>query len=135
MLDPVTQPKTKKELRSFGFVMAGAFTIIGGIVWWNDGWATPYLFGIAGFFLVTGLLLPQILRPLEWAWMKLALVLSFVMTRVILTLAFFLMIVPFGLVMRAFGKDLLSLKIDKSKASYWVPVEPDGPGTRFTKPY
>lgn len=135
MMDPSTQPKTKKELRSFGYVMAGAFAIIGAIVWWKDGWATPYVFGVAGFFLFTGLVIPQVLRPLEWAWMKLAVILSFVMTRVILTLAFFLMITPFGLVMRLFGKDLLSLKFDKSKDSYWVPVESDGPGTRFTKPY
>lgn len=134
-MEQSTQPKTKKELRSFAYVMTGAFAIIGGIVWWNDGWAMPYLFGISGFFLVTGVLVPQILRPLEWAWMKFAVVLSFVMTRVILTLAYFLMITPFGLVMRMFGKDLLSLKLDKSKETYWVPVEPDGPGTRHTKPY
>ena len=97
---PPTHPKSPQELRKFGLVMMGAFGLLGALAWWKDGWTAPYLLGLAAFFGVMGLIAPRALRPIEKAWMKLALVLSAVMTRVILTLAFVLVITPFGLVLR-----------------------------------
>lgn len=129
------KPLTKQELRKFGLVMAGAFGLIGALLWWKDVGAAPYLGGLATFFLVSGLLVPTLLRPVEKGWMKLALVISAIMTRVILTLTFYLFITPFGLVLRLVGKDLLHLKKQPGDASYWRPVEPDGPGSRIDRPY
>ena len=107
-------PKTTKELRKFGFTMAIAFGIIGGILFWRQKALWIYLAGLAGFFLAGGLVFPKLLAPIEKLWMKLALVLSAIMTRVILTLTYYLMITPIGLMMRLTGKDLLRIKIDRS---------------------
>ena len=135
MHTPSTTPKTRSELRKFGLVMTVPLALIAGYLWWAGSSAWPYLAGAGAFFLLSGLLLPQILRPIEVAWMKLAEVLSAVMTRVILTLAYFLVMTPFGIVLRLMGKDLLKLKIEPERDSYWLPVEVDGPGTRPDKPY
>ena len=40
-----------------------------------------------------------------------------------------------GLFLRLLGKDLLGLRLDPDRASYWDPVEEDGPATRPDKPY
>ena len=83
--------------------------------------------------LVSGLLVPQILRPIEVVSMKLAEVMGAVMSRVVLTLAFYLMITPLGFLLKLLGKDLLDLSGERS--SYWMPVEKDGPASRPRKPY
>lgn len=130
-----TKQKTTKELRKFGFVMAVPLALIGGYLWWKGRGAYPYVLGVSGFFLLSGLLVPRLLGPIEWAWMKFAEVLGAVMTRVILTVAFFVVITPFGLLLRLLGKDLLGLRLDRGAPSYWVSVEADGPCSRPDKPY
>ncbi len=115
--------------------MLAAFGVLGGVLLWRERAAAPYLLAVAALFGLAGLFVPAALRPVEKAWMKLALVLSAVMTRVILTVAFVLAITPVGLVLRLMGKDLLALRRDSTLPSYWTPVEPDGPATRPEKPY
>ena len=128
--------KSSAELRKFGWVMTVALGILGGVLFWRRGLApaTYGVLGAAGLFFVTAVIAPKLLGPLEWAWMKLAGVLSFIMTRVILTLAFFLAMTPVGLLMRLSGHDPLGLRRRKVD-SYWKPVEPDGPGSRTHSPF
>lgn len=51
----------------------------------------------------------------------------------VLALLFFATIVPMGLVMRAFGRDALRLKLDKNATSYWILREPPGPSPETMK--
>ena len=44
----------------------------------------------------------------------------------LLSVAFFVVLTPIGLLMRAFGKDLLKLRRDPGAASYWVARRPPG---------
>ena len=130
------QPKkTKKELRKFGLVMTVPLALIAGYLWWKGGGAYPYVLGAAAFFLLNGLLVPQLLRPIEKVWMKFAEIMGAIMTRIILTLAFYLVITPFGLLLRLMRKDLLDLRFNQQRESYWIPAEPDGPASRPDKPY
>ncbi len=124
-----------QHLRKFGFVMAVAFGIFGVLFVWRDKpWGVNTLY-VAGAFLVLGLIAPKLLGPIEKAWMALALMLQTVMTSVILTLTFFLVMTPMGLLIRLTGKDLLGMKGDPSIETYWEPVDPDGPASRPDKPY
>ncbi len=129
------EPKSKKELRKFGLVMTIPLALIGGYLLWRGRALTLYLLILAAFFLISGLLFPSILRPVERIWMKIAEIISAVMTRVILTLTFYLVITPIGLILRFMGKDLLGKKSEPNRKSYWVPVEEDGPCNRPGKPY
>jgi Saxitoxin biosynthesis operon protein SxtJ len=130
-----TTLKTNKDLRKFGITVSIPLLLIGSYLWWKDSGASLYLLSAGGALLVLGLLAPSTLKYVEIAWMKFAAVMSFIMTRVILTIAFVFVITPFGILLRLMGKDLLELKIDKTRASYWSPVEPDGPQTRPDKPF
>src|SRR5690606_36891872 len=107
-----TQAHSPNPLRRFGLIVGAAFLILASIAWWRDAAARPYLAGGGGILVLLVLVLPRALRPVEFLWMKLALVLSYVMTRVIITLTFYLAISPTSLILRLLRKDLLSLKID-----------------------
>ena len=129
------RPKTSRELRKFGFVMAGAFGVLGAIAAWRGRPAAPHLLAVAVLFVLPALAWPRILAPIERAWMKLAEAIGSVMTVVILTLAFIVVFTPMGIILRLLGKDLLGLKPDRKLQTYWTPVEADGPATRPDKPF
>jgi hypothetical protein len=129
-----------RALRSFGLVVGGVFAGIAAVIAWRNGWMlTPWSVGLGGPGLVLilfGLAAPTLLHPVYKVWMGLAVVLGFVMTRVILTLVFVGLVIPIGLVLRLVGKDLLRLKLDASADSYWLPKEDAGPAAeRMTRYY
>lgn len=97
--------------------------------------SAPYVLCLAAYFLLASLLVPRTLTLVERLWMAFGRRMSVGMTYVILTLAFYLVITPFGCLLRLFGKDLLQLKFDRQMTSYWGPVESDGPCSRPDKPY
>lgn len=128
-------PRSARELRTFGITLAVAFGLIALYLWWRGRPSWTVLATIAAAFLAPALVWPALLRPVEWAWMKGAHFLGAIMTRVLLTLTFYLMITPLGLLLRLFGKDSLMIRRSTSRQSYWIPVEPDGPCSRPDKPY
>jgi hypothetical protein len=133
----MTKQKTKSagELRKFGVIMAIPLALIGILMLWRGRLLGPYVIALAALFLIFGMLFPKLLDPVERIWMTFARVLSIIMTHVLLTLTFFLIITPFGLAMRFLGKDILHKRFDSKTESYWVPVEQDGPCSRPDKPY
>jgi len=131
---------SRRALRSFGLVVGGVFAGIAAVIAWRNGWAlTPWavVLGGPGLVLMTfGLVAPRVLRPVYKVWMGLAVVLGFVMTRVILTLVFVGLVIPIGLVLRLVGKDLLRLELDPAADSYWLPKEDADPAAeRMTRYY
>ena len=66
---------------------------------------------------------PKLLKPLYVFWMKLAFVLSWVNTRLILFLMFYLIFTPIGLIIKALRIDLLETKINKEEKTYWKKKE------------
>jgi len=107
--------------REFGLIVGGVFVLLGG--WWLY---RGKLINVAGVFLplgsaliLLGLVFPGALIYPNKAWMKLAEVLSFVMTRLILGVVFFLIVTPIGVIKRLFGWDPLSRRGGRS-ASYWT---------------
>jgi len=112
----------KKTLKKFGLTMAVAFLVIFGIFFFRHKPAgTAYSLLISCLFLITGLALPVLLKPAYLAWMRLAFILSWVNTRIILAVLFYLIFTPIGLLMRLFRIDLLERK--KQPGSYWKKKE------------
>ena len=60
-----------------------------------------------------------IMKPIHIAWMTLAFVMGWFMTRVILSIFFYLILTPMSVVMRLFGKDFIDEKMEPQRASYW----------------
>jgi len=80
-----------------------------------------YFFWPGAALIIAGAIWPNALKYPYMAWMTLAFALGFVMSNVILTLFFFLLVTPIGLLSRLFGKDFLARKLDRHAASYWIP--------------
>ncbi len=111
--------ETKKELRKFGTTVGTVLILIGGFLFWKQKESFIY-FGSLGVILVlTGLIIPTILKPLNKAWMTLAILMGWVMTRVILTILFYIVLTPTAFIAKLFKKNFLDLKIDKSRNTYW----------------
>ena len=127
--------KSVKELRRFGFSFGAVMSVLGGLLLWRGRGAGPWLLGLAGFALLSALLAPRLLQPLEMVLAAILRAIMTVVTYVVLTLSFFLVFTPIGLLMKLFGKDLLDRRFPTDEKSYWVPVEVDGPTTRPDKPY
>lgn len=111
----------KKDIRNFGLFLTVLLGVLGGISFWKQGNAWPYLWGVAGYALVSCLFIKPLLHPVFKGAMWLGLKINWVMTRVILTIFFFLLLAPIGIFMRIFRKDLLGRKFDPNAESYWQP--------------
>jgi len=127
--------KTVKDLRRFGLAFGAAMTLLGSLLLWRGKAAGPWVLGLAAFAILSGLLAPKLLRPLEMVLAGLLRAVMTVVTYVVLTLAYFLVFTPIGIFMKILGKDLLDRRFPTDEESYWVPVEVDGPATRPDKPY
>ena len=127
--------KSARELRKFGLVLSGAFAVFSALLLLRGGDAWHVTAALSALLIVTGILFPTLLRPLEWFWMKLAFVMGFVVTNVLLTLVFLIAVIPTGFIMRMLGKDPLGMRPDGRRDSYWKDIEPDGPCSRPEKPY
>ena len=69
-------------------------------------------------FIALGIIIPILLKPIYILWMTFAVMLGWVMTRVILSIVFYIIITPIGLITRLLGEDFLNFKISKTD-SYW----------------
>lgn len=114
----------KKDLRNFGLIIGIVLGLLAGLLWWK-GRDTYSIFAIiASAFIVLGLILPSVLKPLQKAWMTLAVIMGWIMTRIILAILFYLFFTAIGGISRLLGKHFLDLKIDRSVTSYWIKREP-----------
>ena len=126
----------RKGLREFGLTMAGAVVVIFGILlpWLFDrGWPLwPWLGGAV--LVAWSCLAPLSMRPVYRGWMIFGRTMGRIITPVILTATFFITIVPFGLVLRAMGKDPMRREFDPDAESYLIPSEAP-PRDRLERPF
>ncbi len=122
--EDIKQLKTgDRDLRKFGLMVGGVFAALGLLLLWRHKGFYPYFLWPGAALVVLGAMLPRALKWVYVAWMSLAFVLGFVMAHVILTLFFFLILTPTGLLARLCGQDFLRLKLDRTARSYWIPRE------------
>ena len=115
--------------RSFGIVFFIVFFIIALFPLINSQDLRLWSLVVSLIFLVLGLLNSKILAPLNKLWFKFGILLGKVIAPLIMGLIFFLVVTPIGLLMRLFGKDVLNLKLNKKKSSYWI--EKTGPKSKM----
>ena len=120
MLEEIKNIKSEKsDLRKFGITIGVILLIIAGFLFWKEKESFQILLTFGVTFCILGIAIPFILKPIYWVWMIFATILGWIMTRVILSLLFYIIVTPIGLIPRFFGKQFLELRWDKSKESYW----------------
>ncbi len=110
---------TPAEGRRFGVTLGTAFATLGALIWWRG--RAGFAIGLtgAGLLLIAGgLLIPGRLGPVERAWMALAHAISKVTTPIVMSIVYFGVLMPTGLIRRAVGRN--PLRHASSKDSAWI---------------
>jgi hypothetical protein len=114
--------------RSFGLWVGGALCVIAGLLAWRGRVGRAEVVGVFGVLLVvSGLLVPALLKwPSVW-WLRLARALGYVNARILLTVIFGLIFIPLSLLWRLTGKDPLAR--NRQRFPGWSPY----PSTRHDR--
>lgn len=125
----------KNPERSFGLSVGTVLILIAAFLAWRDRVPTAEIVGgIGAVLVVLGYLQPRLLTWPSAVWWKFALALGYVNARVILSIAFFLVLTPIGLIWRLIGRDPLVRK--RSSWTGWTAYPARyGDRSHFTRMY
>jgi hypothetical protein len=121
-MDPAAR---RKELRQFGLIVGGVFTVIG--LWPLVFRGEPlrlWAIGVGGLLIAFGGILPAVLGPIHTGWMWVGHILGWINTRILLCIVFYGLVTPIGFVLRLIGKDTMRQRFDASGATYRVVRSP-----------
>jgi len=110
---------TPAQGRRFGLTLGAAFVALGAVLAWRGRAAAPVALVLGLALIAAGLVLPARLGGLHRAWMGLGAALSRITTPIFLGVVYFAVIMPIGLLLRARGRNPLTLH--RSRATCWVP--------------
>lgn len=113
-----------RELRRFATAMLIGFSLLGLFSVWRAGEITTtsiVLWGI-GVFLAVAAFVPRLGRLAYLGVYLPTSILGYVVSHVILTLMFFLVITPLGIILRLMRKDVLQQRRQRQK-SHWTLVK------------
>jgi len=120
---------TKNQARDTGMAMVLLCLVLGFLT--DAGW----LFKLAIPVLVLTMIAPRVYNPLAVVWLGLSYLLGTVISRILLTAVFFVVVLPVGLIRRMLGKDSLQLRqfgkgkesVMKVRDHMYVPADIDKP--------
>ena len=121
--------------RSFGFVFAAVFALIGARPLLDGRPPHVWALAVACAFLAAAAFTPWILRPMNALWMRFGALLHGIVTPILMGVVFFLAIMPTALIVRSLRKDPLRLRRDKSADSYWIERQPGPDPHTMTRQY
>ena len=108
----------KPSDKSFGLLFAFVFLVV---AFWpilkNNSINLIALFSSISLLIIS-FIKPELLKPFNYLWMKLGLVLGKIVPPIIMFIIFFTVITPIGILLRIFKKDLLCLKFI-NEDTYW----------------
>jgi hypothetical protein len=112
--------KGRQTPRSFGLSVGGFLCIVGAVLAWRGRVSrAEWTAGIGALLVVFGWLRPLALKPLSDVWWKFAGALGWFNARLLLTIAFAVVLTPLGLLWRALGNDPLARR--KADWQGWSP--------------
>ena len=95
--------------RSFGLSVGGVLIVIALALWWRGRIGrAEVLGGVGAVLLFFGAVQPRLLAWPSAAWGRVSRVLGYVNARIILTVLFWVLLVPLSLIWRVTGKDPLT---------------------------
>jgi len=123
-----------REIRKFGLIAFSFFGCLFSVGIWQQKVTITYFFGALSFTGLGLILFPAHLKPLYIGWLKIAQFIGRIVTTLILTLSYYLVITPSALIKRILGGRPLPVKPDEKVSTYWVNrTESAQPVKRFLK--
>jgi hypothetical protein len=110
--------RSPKALRRFGFILGTMSILVGLLFLLRHRSGLPLLF-IGALLIILGVVAPKTLRYFHAVWIAFSLLIGSIMSRVILTLVFFLVVTPIGLLQRLVSRSGIDLRFRTGASSYW----------------
>ena len=117
MMDKIKTDKT--TLSKFGLMLALALALFCLAALIKQKHPQAWVAIISACLMLVAIVAPVLLKYFYIFWMKLAYFLSWINTRLLLGIIFYLVFSPVGLLMRLFKIDPLERNLKYSKESYW----------------
>lgn len=111
---------TRRDLKQFGLVLGGAFVLFGLWLFLKKNDLYSVIIAAGAGLILTGLCAPGLLKPFQRGWMILAVILGWFMTRLILSVLFFIILTPTALLARWRRKPVMCMRPDPSLPTYWI---------------
>ncbi|MCW7490394.1 SxtJ family membrane protein [Leptospira meyeri] len=109
-----------KELRTFSLGGGLLLSALAFFFYYKGKVEITYVIAsLGGAFLFVRLVNFKLIKPIYTIWMKFALVLGMINTRIILFVVFVLTVVPISLILRILRKDILDKNLKKEAVTYW----------------
>ena len=112
-----------RTLRRFGLLFAGVALVACVFLYYRKADFNPWLAGVGALFLLLAVLAPAALKPVYRAWMTFGSVVGRINAVLLLTLVYYLIVLPMGLIMRMFGWGTAIVRPDPERDSYYVKRE------------
>ena len=117
--DNTNSPVTEAQARKTALIVASALLLFAGWNYYRDRMTVVMvLSGLAAGFVSMGFFLPAISRVFHIYWMRIAVALGWINSRILLGLMFYCVFAPYNLIGRVFGRDPLKRRGSQSN-SYW----------------
>jgi hypothetical protein len=113
--------------RSFGFVFAAFFAIVGLVPLLRHHPLRLWALIVGGVFLLIAIVRPSLLKTPNRLWTRLGLLLSKVVNPVVMGILFYVVVTPIAFLRRLGGADSLKLHFDPQAPTYWQERRPPGP--------
>ena len=113
----------KKEWRRFGIVLAILLLLLGTRQLLKGNSSYSYFFFVSLFTLISALSFPVVLKPLFILFSYLGIGIGWFMTRMVLSLLFFVIFTLMGVSMRLFGKLFLDIQYPQHAQTFWLTRE------------
>ena len=107
-----------KDLRNFGIMIGAILFLVSTLLFFKGQDKYQIFTYAAGFVFVAGFMTPILFWPFYMIWMIFATILGWFMTRVILSLLYYVLMTPIGMLSKFLGNDFLELK-NNDNESYW----------------
>ena len=106
--------------KSFGVVFSIVFLIVALYPLINSASLRIWALVVSIIFFLLAFLATKILVLPNKLWFKFGILIGSIVAPIVMTLIYFVTVLPTGLIMRLLGKDLLKQKLDKNAKSYWI---------------
>ena len=110
--------------RNFGIVFFIVFLLIAIYPFFKNENIRIWSLIVSIIFLVLSILKSKLLTPFNKIWFKFGLLLGRMISPIIMSMIFFVVVTPTAILMKLLRKDLLNLKFNNNK-TYWI--EKNGP--------